>query len=269
MHRTWKVRKRLWSQVRSSVPPSPPPSAECEASPPLSCSLAGTRKTSNEDTASSVCSAPEATGSPLLDLQEYGPLEPALINTHGLWMCADFYLRLLHRMANRKALLGSSSPSTFPHRSGWSPSRLPAQGGGEATAAWRSRGNRPRSGPWAARPSPGPASSEPRAWTSAWAPEPERCWLSLFQCPPPAPASDPVGRRGDGMDNYCSNPSSVKQMVGLFFGSVEASPSKAKFHSTLLKDIFWIQTRCAKKTFKEQKLYCCVRKRCFRVQKLF
>lgn len=141
-------------------------------------------------------------------------------------------------MVNRKAPLGSSSPSTFPHRSGWSPSRLPAQGEGEATAAWRSRGNLPRSGPWAARPSPGPASSEPRAWTSAWAPEPERCWLSLFQCPPPAPASDPVGQRGDGMDNYCSNPSSVKQMVELFFGSVEASPPKVKFHSTLLKDFF-------------------------------
>lgn len=55
------------------------------------------------------------------------------------------------------------------------------------------------------------------------------------------------------MDNYCSNPSSVKQMVELFFGSVEASSRKAKFHSILLKDFFKFKPGVQKKdiAFKE------------------
>lgn len=92
-------------------------------------------------------------------------------------MCshAGSYLQWQRRTANRKAHPGSSSPSTFPHRSDWSLSPPPAPGGGEATAAWQSHGSRPGSGPGAAPPSLGLASSEPRAWISLRAPEPERC----------------------------------------------------------------------------------------------
>lgn len=68
--RTWIIQRRLWWQVHNCGPLWPPPSAGCEASPPLSCSQAGTRKTWSEDSASSVCWAPAARGSPRLNLRE-------------------------------------------------------------------------------------------------------------------------------------------------------------------------------------------------------
>lgn len=103
-------------------------------------------------------------------------------------------------MVNRRALLGSSSPLTFPHRSDWSLSPLPVQGWGEATPAWQSHGSHPGSVPEAVLPSLGLASSEPQAWTSIWAPEPKCCWSSLVRCPPQVHARKPVGWREDGIE---------------------------------------------------------------------